>query len=135
MRAWIAGLAVIAVMAAAGCSGNSAERTATVTETVEVIEETVVEPAPAAENRPVEPASGPFPRVVTTAQVGLPAWAIEQMQAGSPFPRKAIEWAPGIYTRAAEPVGDLADYSTVYGPCPEAKRFIEGTPISLVCTT
>jgi hypothetical protein len=104
----------------------------TVTESVDVVEEPTVDPV---EATTVEPASGPFPRVVTLAQVGLPEWAVERMQDGSPFPRKAVEWAPGIYTRAADPVGALGDYSVVFGPCPETVRFIGSTPISVVCTT
>lgn len=85
---------------------------------------------------PAPPArTGTYPRKVPIGEAALPQWAIDSMQQGSPFPEQAIEWAPGIYTRAAEPIGDVEDYSTVYGPCPEAKRFIADKPLSLTCTT
>lgn len=138
MRAWLVVPVAAITLIAASCGG---EETAfvTVTETLTITEETTVTVEADGSTQEIEatgpPASGAFPRLVGLDQVVLPDYAIEEMNEGSPFPDQAIEWAPGIYTRAARPIGALEDYSIIYGPCPEAKRFLGDRPLSLLCTT
>lgn len=112
MRRWLAGgLAAVALIALTACSGNSAERTVTVTSTAPVAT------APAsteAESRyPIEiPISG-VPETMRRAVTDAGARS-----------DVAVLLAPGIYaSRGNGDLGEVEDYISVYGLYIDVKQF------------
>lgn len=117
MRRFVAGVIVAATIVAAGCggSGSSADTAAPA-------------PEPVAETQPAYNLTGleSYPREIPMGRV--PENMRAMVAAGGARSDVAVLLAPGIYAaRGNGPLGDIPDYTAVYGLCVDVNQFTERT--------